>query len=525
MNWSTSAMDGSGNIGINWTIQFSDDTNYNVTWTHHTETINWNWDIHYINAGNDVSYSASSNSSINGSAEISDTESRVAWDAGASNSIISSMTTIMKSNSYPTMFGGYSGAKNGVLSGKVPSTISGIGSDTGIRAYNWDTANHTQIYRRDLTAYRQANTYLSIKKITSAGYEDFVANNPNYSLAGTRFEVYSDAPCTNHLGTIDINADGSSNTLTLSAAYANTNVYLKETVAGHGYKLNPAVISVTLNAAGQTTTATLSNSPTYDPAFIKLTKVSSVSGTTNYSGTILAQNAEYTVEQYYNSADALSTSNIGRTWIYSTLTSGFINTADPSKLISGTPYLKPASTIPQFPLGTYRIYESKAPTNASGVETGLELSTHVYYVTLEMNADGLRVDRTIYMDGIDAGHMLSSDIITDGVEASADLAAEETEVWHPIGLLKVDSDKHAALPGYTTATIPQGDATYVGAKFYVYTTDTNIFAATTAGLYQGHTYTIDGLNRICVDGVPLSIVTQKASLQRVHQYTVHVVVG
>lgn len=135
-----------------------------------------------------------------------------------------------------------------------------------------------------------------------------------------------------------------------------------------------------------------------------------------------------------------------------------------------------SSAILTWPLGTYRIKEVRVPQKKDGSiwkDTGLELSSHTYIVTVAQTSSGSNtVTTTIYRDGTQISSVTRpSDDTTATPQAVND---EETENWIPIGVIKVDKTKaDNGVTGVGTTpnkNIPQGDASFSGAIYNLYTT-------------------------------------------------------
>ena len=382
--------------------------------------------------------------------------------------------------------GAYSGFRNFQNTYQHSSSAPG-----GAGHINFDACSQNQIFYAKVGAKAKNSVYLNVKKSTDSAYSNIVNNNSNYSLKDTKFDVYWKDGNTYKLAkdkngdyTITIDADGNSNTLEYDASWIGYTVYLKETQAGKGYRLNSDYSDgVTLAEAGETYTAKISNKPVYDPANIQLSKISN---NNQYNGTISPANAIYRVEQF----DAITTNPSGsavKTWYYATDSDGVITTRKPSYIAnsnnnwstaSSSTYVSPTSSAGYltWPIGTYRIKEVRVPMhteNGSWVESGLKLSSHTYIVTVEQASSGSKsVTTTIYRDGTQISSVTRpSDDTTATPQAVED---EETESWYPIGVVKVDKTKaDGGVTGVGTTpnkNVPQGDATFNGAQYYLYTT-------------------------------------------------------
>lgn len=242
----------------------------------------------------------------------------------------------------------YSGIRSKeVTAPAVNLTPTDTWKSLGYATLTYKQADHSQIFRGEIQAWHKAGIDLSVTKETVSNCTDLVKGNPNYSLDGTTFEIYDNKgsrvkDIDGKPATITIKADagettGTSNTVSLNADYADQTVCLKKTKAGKGYILNSDKTAVKLPKAGESTNPTIANTPVADPDMIAIKKESSNNENGISTGLSSLANAEYTVEQYYNAADATTGKNKVRDWVYKTNSDGKIsfNNSDGS-LVSGT---------------------------------------------------------------------------------------------------------------------------------------------------------------------------------------------
>lgn len=274
---------------------------------------------------------------------------------------------------------------------------------------------------------------LDITKVVAADYNKTVSGNTCYSLAGTTFDVYYCATADSNsyvnatkIDTITINANGIANK-TITAKYGD--YYLKETAAGKGFKKLNTIWGIRLvsdgtfvswisedngrswrtvtnssdnfvTKSGNSYKATISNTPVYDPIFIKVGKVS-LTGQ-KLIGTL--EGVEFTLE-YYAQDIGINTSvaNITPTATYR-ITNIPSNTQKEIEFedialqqngiicISGNAaYLRDLynqNDNAEYPLGTYRLYESKAPT---GYEKSNEVIRYKIYYDATLNGANAQV--------------------------------------------------------------------------------------------------------------------------------------
>ena len=87
---------------------------------------------------------------------------------------------------------------------------------------------------------------LTLKKVSSR--PEITDNNKNYNLSGAEYGVYKDLACTQLIGKLTTNTNGSTNTLALNAG----NYYVKELKASLGYQLDTRIYTAKVDIAKQT---------------------------------------------------------------------------------------------------------------------------------------------------------------------------------------------------------------------------------------------------------------------------------
>jgi predicted 3-demethylubiquinone-9 3-methyltransferase (glyoxalase superfamily) len=173
------------------------------------------------------------------------------------------------------------------------------------------------------------------------------SGNPNYSLAGATYGVYSDAGCTSRVATLTTGADGWTNTVDL---YSGT-YYVREDGASTGFAVCTDTHTVTVTV-GQTVTAHCTEQMV--PGHVNLKKTSANPSLTEGNGCYSLAGATYAVY-----SDAACTTQVG------TLTTG----ADGS-----------TNTI-DVPAGTYYVRETQA-------SKGYYLCTETHSVTVGVGQTG-----------------------------------------------------------------------------------------------------------------------------------------
>ena len=211
--------------------------------------------------------------------------------------------------------------------------------------------------------------------------------NASYSLQGAEFGVYSNAECTNSVGTLTTDASGNSGTLSLNAG----TYYVKETKAPAGFTLDQTVHTVTVSA-GQTATVTVSDIPQSEQPEEILNKVDKESGTSTPQGDATLTGAEFTIKYYdgqYTADPATQGARPKRTWTLRTDEEGTVSLDDAHK-VSGDDFYLSSGGIPVLPVGTITIQETKAPT-------GYLLDNTVHVRQIKTKDQGLSEDINNYV--------------------------------------------------------------------------------------------------------------------------------
>ena len=195
---------------------------------------------------------------------------------------------------------------------------------------------------------------VKIRKISSNS--SISDNNNCYSLAGAEYGVYSDAGCTNLVGTLVTGDDGNSLELEVDAVRC----YIKEIKAPNGFHINTQVYDVDVEV-NKTKNVDVYDNPISDPVALLIRKVDSRTGQSNPS----LAGAEFTVKFYAGQyADGIDPASQGvqptRTWVLRTDTDGFVDLADAYK-VSGDEFYRQTDGTPTLPSGTVTTQETKAP--------------------------------------------------------------------------------------------------------------------------------------------------------------------
>ncbi len=240
----------------------------------------------------------------------------------------------------------------------------------------------------------------------SSSNTELTAGNGCYSLSGAVYGIYSDKTCTKLLGSITTNASGYGS----YSKYVDSSVsyYAKETKAPKGYELDKTVYAFVNSGKKDSNgyaifkAVSLSDkktepqdNPVNDPVGIVLQKKNAITGETTSQG---LGGAVFSVSYYaqeidkdYNikpsdTAPALDSKNLKRTWYIETNSNGFADFAEEylSKEYHSDEFYY-ASGIITIPVGTVVIKEEKAPE-------GYSLSDVVFYRVINEEIAGLAQD-------------------------------------------------------------------------------------------------------------------------------------
>ncbi len=170
------------------------------------------------------------------------------------------------------------------------------------------------------------------------------ADNPNYSLAGAQYGLYSDPQAGNQIGTFTIRSDLSSNII--SDLDLQT-YYVKEIKAPQGYALDQTVYPLQVNADALSV-LTCSDVPQANPVTILVQKFDK----DTREG---LADAEFTVKYYASAQEAPQ-----RTWVLKSDKEGNV-LLDEAHKVSGDAFYKNRHGQAVIPIGTVTIQETKAP--------------------------------------------------------------------------------------------------------------------------------------------------------------------
>lgn len=175
--------------------------------------------------------------------------------------------------------------------------------------------------------------------------------NACYSLENAVYGVYSDAACTQKIGELKTDANGSTKKLTLKPG----KYFVKEITAPKGYLIDTKVYTANITA-GQTSSLDVKDTPGNDPIRVVLQKLDAETGKASEK----LAGAEYTIKYYdVTSETEIANATPKSTWVLKTDSKGVV-ILDSSYKISGDE-LYQVNGLPCLPLGYVTIRETKAP--------------------------------------------------------------------------------------------------------------------------------------------------------------------
>ena len=193
--------------------------------------------------------------------------------------------------------------------------------------------------------------YLTLTKEIASNRELVNLCPENYSLAGATYRVSGSPAMDQNAGELIVNADGTSNTISLPAG----TYYVKEISAPKGYNLDTNVYTVTVSSA-ETATLRVKDEPKFDPLSIKLAKKSADTPDKELS----LEGAEYTVKYYKEKTEDTTGLTPFRTWVFKTDKYGQILIRDKWKVAGDELFKEDNGTVVGLH-GTYTFEETKAP--------------------------------------------------------------------------------------------------------------------------------------------------------------------
>lgn len=292
---------------------------------------------------------------------------------------------------------------------------------------------------------------LEIQK--SSANESITANNSCYTFEGIKYGVYSDAACTQLATTLTLNASGYAK----SEKIKRGTYFVKEISTNGSYALSDEVKTVDI-PSGDVAKLEVTDEPLGDPDGVILRKVDADTGNFVPTGDGSLALAEYTFEYidgYAYSNDQFEqmkvTSKARRTWVLRTNENGYTDLRygrdtfthdgiDYNYKVSGDDFFIDSNRI-TVPLGTIRIYESKAPT-------GYNLSDQAFIVRVVANPDG----QGAHLEG-------DTDLVQDGNTPTLATKANEQPFRGGVTIYKRDAE--------TREDVAQAPANWNGVSFEI----------------------------------------------------------
>ena len=263
-----------------------------------------------------------------------------------------------------------------------------VGANDGFavdRSKGQITARFSVSYNGNLTLLKEA---LNNKHLVDLCPE-------NYSLAGATYRVSASPNMDQNAGELVVNADGTSNTISLPAG----TYYVKEIVAPKGYNLDTNVYTVTVTS-GETATLRVKDEPIFDPLSFRLQKKAAETPNKELS----MEGAEYTVKYYKEKTEDTTGLTPFRTWVFKTknVNGLAVFSLDDKYKIGGDELFKDADGIPVGLHGTYTFEETKAP--AGFVKTEGIISTQI----IDSNNQGQAVN--VLKDVVDNEKLITVEV-------------------------------------------------------------------------------------------------------------------
>ncbi len=221
--------------------------------------------------------------------------------------------------------------------------------------------------------------YAKLKK--SSSDTSITSGNACYSLKDAVYGVYSEKSLSgaSKVGTLTTDANGDSNTLTLTAG----TYYVKELTAPKGYALDKTIYTITVKS-GETSILKVSDKPTMDPVGVLLGKVDKETNMNKPEGSLPLEGALFTVKFYagvqMDSDPAASGKTATRSWVFRTNENGMCRLEE-KFLVSGDALYKSPTGNSTFPIGTVTIQETQAPE-------GYLINPDIYTIKITSNNNG-----------------------------------------------------------------------------------------------------------------------------------------
>lgn len=189
------------------------------------------------------------------------------------------------------------------------------------------------------------------------------SDNLCYTLEGAVYGVYSDADCTKKVTELTTDKNGNTDTAELEIG----DYWIQEITAPEGFYLDDTIKKVEVTA-GKTATVSFEDIPANDPLGLSIVKRDVESKGTIPLGSATLEGAQFSVQYYdgyYEKESDLEGKKPKKEWIFETQYDEKMEVSrliyDDAHKVSGAELYKNTSGSPVLPLGTYVIWESKAP--------------------------------------------------------------------------------------------------------------------------------------------------------------------
>ncbi len=255
------------------------------------------------------------------------------------------------------------------------SSGSGVRTDA-FRLHFTNRKANTSDKNRDVIAVVrlvEINPYSYLTMEKTSENPSITDGNSCYSLNGAEYTVYTDKGCT----TVAKDSDGNDAVFTIKADGTTSTIelepdtyYLYETKVPEGYKQDTQIHVVELTVdytEDEPYTVSVTECPINDPASIMIYKLDKDTGEYVPEGEASLEGAEFTVDYYdgYYETEAELPSNATRSWVIQTKwdedEQKYAAGLDEKHKVSGDDFYYQDGDV-VLPLGTYAIYETKAPT-------------------------------------------------------------------------------------------------------------------------------------------------------------------
>ena len=348
--------------------------------------------------------------------------------------------------------------------------------------YNGVMAPKAQIMARTLWVSQYEHTgYVRLQKAAVTSSTNFLAECPNnYSLGGAQYYLYTDSSCAERATDTDGNeivlttdAQGATNTVEVELGGDSRTFWAREVSASKGYKLDPAVLSVTVTADSTDSDPAVIGSGEPPSMGIPDFKVYKLDPSGRYGWNKL-RGAEYMISYYdVTSKGEIASSAPKRSWVFKTRKiegdspkdgyhAGFDWKTDAAVEGSDAFYTENGKRV--IPCGWFTVREIKAPP-------GLALDESVTYGRVYQPSNGS-----------------SAEVVIEGADNSS--GSMEIAVQDAPQAVRLIIDKTDASTGRNTARESESEhsatrlsrfVSLAGAEYEVYYDDNDLSAPELVG--------------------------------------------